>query len=108
MPGAPTCCFGDGRMRHEVALAEHDATIEPLLAAIDPRQHVRRRQPLEGAAHREAFFAAMVDAAATVDIEHGDAEAAAVPALERGELFDRRGLGCACANTRTSGAADPP
>ncbi len=51
--------FGNGRMFDDVGGAENDAPVELLLANVDPLQHQRGGQHLEGAAQGEAFMLAL-------------------------------------------------
>jgi hypothetical protein len=74
--------FRDRRVVEQFALGVSDAAIEPLLAAVDAREHVGGGEQLERAAHRKPFGRAMLDARAGLRVEDRDAEPAARPLLQ--------------------------
>src|SRR5581483_5289798 len=55
---------------------------EFFLSRIDARKHGRRREQLEGAAHREALFGAIFESYARSGVEHSNAEAASDPGFD--------------------------
>jgi hypothetical protein len=76
---------GYRRPRQQRLAAEHDAPVQPLGAAVDPRQHRAHGQQLVRAAHQEALVGTVQQAAAAAGVEHGHAEPAAVGLFQPGE-----------------------
>jgi hypothetical protein len=70
------------RIGHEVLVGEHDAAVELLFAAIDPRQNERGGEKFESAAKRKEFVGAIPGAATACRIERRHAQATAVAPLE--------------------------
>ena len=77
--------LGDRRISDEILGREDDTAIEPLVAAIDARQHQGRGEELEGAGHREALIAAPAGPAAARRVERRHPQATANSALKVGK-----------------------
>src|SRR4029077_16617545 len=75
----------------EVALGIDNAAAEAFLPAANAREHERCREELERAEQRQALVVASADAIGAV--KDGDAEPAAMPALQRVKLPRQRELG---------------
>jgi hypothetical protein len=84
--------FGEGRVSDEIACGEGHAAVEPLFAIIDPLEHGRSSQKLEGAAHRKALIGTIADKAADAGarVQNSDAEPAVARHFQRGKIVAQR------------------
>ena len=88
-PALGDMVLGDRRVVEEIARAEGDYPIEPLLSRVHQPEHGGRGQKLERAAHRKALIGPTLETEAGPRIEDRDPEAPALAVLDRGEPLPR-------------------
>jgi hypothetical protein len=89
----------DRQLRHRgvadhVGAGDRNGAVQPLLAPLDPLQGGGGEKQLEGGAVVEAFLAAGGDGPTARQIAGGQAQTAAVPGLQRGQVQRLRRRRC--------------